>query len=157
VLYAGEPLGSPPIRLVAPRPDEVASAETDERDNDGPWSRWFSSARTGPVVYFSVEDAGRIVGEVFLHDVDPSRREALVGYRIFQPEDRRRGIGTAALGLLIDWARSSGELDSVVAIARSDNEESRRLAERAGFSHVGAAREDAGRVAYRKLLTTDPS
>lgn len=153
MLYDGEPVGAAAIRLVAPRIAEVARAETGETDEYGKWSRWFDAAAgEDTIIYFSVEHKGEIVGEVFLHDIDRARREALVGYRIFEAQRRGTGTGTAALSLLVQWAADCGEVDSLVVIARSDNLASCRLAEHVGFAYTGRAREDAGRAVYRRQL-----
>jgi RimJ/RimL family protein N-acetyltransferase len=154
VYYDGEPVGSGDVRLVRPRPAEVGAAETGERDDYGLWSRWFATAESDDaIIYFSVEAQGDIVGEVFLHDIDPTRSEALVGYRVFNIARRVSGIGTRALGLLVDWSISRGKLDSVVVITRTDNLASRRLAHRLGFSYMGLAREGRERVVYRRRLS----
>lgn len=154
MLYDGDPVGEAEIRLVAPRVPEIVRAETGESDDYGKWSRWCQSAKQDwTIVYFSIEDWGEIVGEIFLHDIDRSRRQALVGYRIFAPERHGKGIGSKALRLLLAWAAGWGEVDELVAIARSDNMASRRLAESTGFSYTGRAREDADRVVYRRVVT----
>src|SRR5206468_832313 len=96
-------------KLVAPRDADVLQVETGEADDWGPWSRWFEAAMTeSTIIYFSVEHDGEVVGEIFLHDIDRVRREALVGYRIFRADQRHRGIGSTALGLLVGWAIETG-------------------------------------------------
>src|SRR2546425_2795193 len=153
MLYAGDAIGDGEVRLVAPRADGVAAAETGEVDDWGEWSRWFVAAhRDSGIIYFSVERNGELVGEFFLHDINWAGREAMVGYRVFDRQQRCMGIGTQALAALVSWAARGGDLDRLIVIARGDNPASRRLAERAGFTYLGAAREDSDRVVYERSL-----
>jgi RimJ/RimL family protein N-acetyltransferase len=153
MLFDGDPIGVFATKLVGPREADVLRAETGEADDSGPWSRWFAAAMTdSTIMYFSVEHEGEVVGEIFLHDIDRARREALVGYRIFRADQRHRGIGSTALRLLVGWATETGGFDTLFALARSDNVASRRIAERAAFLYMGPAREGHDRVVYRRSL-----
>src|SRR4051794_8896956 len=53
------------------------------------------------VVYFSIYQQEKLVGQIFLHDGNSQTGEFLVGYHLFQPEYRGQGIGTSALNLLL--------------------------------------------------------
>jgi RimJ/RimL family protein N-acetyltransferase len=144
VLYTGPALIEGEVRLVAPDVEAVRRAQTDRDD----WSRWLESALTNDsVVYFSVEARGRLVGEIFIHDVVQERFEGMLGYHVFDPE-RGQGIGTAALAALLDWIARETPIRHLFVITHKDNLASRRLVERAGFAYVGPAREDRNRVVY---------
>lgn len=135
MLYDGDPFGRSHVRLVAPQVDEMRRIETGEVDEWGPWSRWFDAARTDEtMIHFAIEDEGDLVGEISLHDIERDQRVALIGYRIFDPTHPGRGIGTAALRLLVEWVTEIGDFDTVFILTRSDNVASRRIAEHAGFA-----------------------
>lgn len=153
-MYAGPPLGDGDVLLTAPDLHALAAVETGEADEGGPWARWRQRAAStdGTIVYFAVEARGRPVGEVFIHDIDASSRSGLVGYRIFDVVDRRSGIATEALGLLVAWIEAQGSLDRLIGIARTDNTASCRLLQRAGFLRLGPAREDARRTVHELIL-----
>jgi RimJ/RimL family protein N-acetyltransferase len=120
----------------------------------GPWSRWHQEAPSNPnIVYFAIERDGRVIGEMFLHDIEPLARQAMVGYRIFDEVDRGQGTGSEALAILVEWVRAAGTLDRLVAITRGDNQRSRHLLERSGFVLRGPAREDTRRVVYELVVT----
>jgi RimJ/RimL family protein N-acetyltransferase len=145
VLYTGPALIEGEVRLVAPDVEAVRRAQTDPDD----WGRWLELARTDDsVVYFSVEARARLVGEIFIHDIVHDRFDGMLGYHVFDPAVRGRGIGTAALAALLDWIARETPLRHVFVITHEDNIPSRRLVERAGFAYVGRAQEDRNRVVY---------
>lgn len=57
-----------------------------------------------------------------------------IGFRV-RPSQRRRGIGTAALGLTLN-AAAQGGLDSVLLVCLQDNLPARRVIRRNGGQHV---------------------
>jgi len=105
--------------------------------------RWIApaSAMNADTRYFSVYEGTRLVGQIFLHDIDARTGEALTGYHLFEPQFRGRGIGTVALALLQRFVVASTSLTRLVIITSEDNYASRRIAEKCGFVFVGPARE----------------
>jgi RimJ/RimL family protein N-acetyltransferase len=147
MLYSDRELSSldSAVRLTTPDVAAVRRAQTDP----GEWGRWLETAiADDSVVYFSITADSELVGEVFLHDIDDDRSEAMFGYHIFDSERRNQGIGRAALRMLFEWTAGETAIRHVFAITREDNTPSRRLIEGAGFSYVGRAREDDHRVVY---------
>ncbi len=70
------------VRIGPPNPSAVRAAPQDE-DVAGSVRRWLSRAQTEENVrYFAVYEGGTLVGQVFLHDIDPVAGEALVGYHL---------------------------------------------------------------------------
>jgi RimJ/RimL family protein N-acetyltransferase len=67
--------------------------------------------------------------------------EGSIGYGV-APWARGRGIATRALRLLADWALSAGGVRRLELTTHADNAASRRVAEKAGFSRVGAVAHD---------------
>jgi RimJ/RimL family protein N-acetyltransferase len=94
------------------------------------------------VYYFSVRWQNRLVGQIILHDVNEHVGEALVGYHLFEPQYRGRGVGTRMLALLQQFVAEETTLRALVAITRDDNVASQRIAQKCGFRHTGAPRED---------------
>ncbi|MEZ4730090.1 MAG: glucose 1-dehydrogenase [Caldilineaceae bacterium] len=99
-------------------------------------------------IYFSIYRAETLVGQLFLHDGDLLRREALIGYHLFQPGLRGQGIGTRALRLLLHYVLQCTIYEQLVIITDESNTASRRLAEKGGFVHTGYAREGAPLICY---------
>jgi RimJ/RimL family protein N-acetyltransferase len=124
----GVRIGPPAVGLLR----EGAAAE---------FSRWFDEAQErDDVCYFSVYSGQVLVGQILPHGRNTG--ETLVGYHIFEPGQRGRGIGTKALTLLKRFVAEQTELRRVVIITSRDNPASRRLARKCGFVHIGAPRED---------------
>src|SRR5713226_7803400 len=61
------------------------------------------------------------IGQIVLRDVDWHAGEAEVGYILFEPHDRGRGIGTKALTLLQKFVIEYIRLTRVMAVTSSDN------------------------------------
>jgi RimJ/RimL family protein N-acetyltransferase len=94
------------------------------------------------ICYFGICHEGRTTGQIFLHDIDGIDKSALVGYHIFDPRDRGRGHGTAALRLLQHHVVTRTDLQRLVIITTRDNLPSRRIALQCGFAERGSSRED---------------
>ena len=147
-VYGGAARLSGPVALTAPRPDALAVALTTAELVDDA-KTWFAQARNEEsVLYFTIEAAGRLVGQIVLHDIDLPLREAMVGYHVFRAEDRGQGYGTAALRGLCAYAAQEMHLRRLVAITSLDNSPSRRRAIKAGFREIGPAREGPHLIAY---------
>ena len=119
--------------LVTPHADDVADSVKE----------WVNRAEVqSDICYFSIEVEGELAGQIFLHDIDLSTGAALVGYHLFEPRWRGRGIGTQALKLLQKYVTADTTLTKLVLITSADNIASRRAAEKAGFTHAGPPLED---------------
>lgn len=108
-LYAGPTLGRGAVRLAtAAQSNAAALADADVRDN---LTEWLAAARRqDDIVYFEIHESERPVGQIFLHDIDPDRGEALIGYHLFRCGQRGCGIGTQALSLLVEYVRAQTDL-----------------------------------------------
>jgi RimJ/RimL family protein N-acetyltransferase len=91
--------------------------------------------------WFVVEHAGEAVGTIALYDLSDDARTAAWGRFAIAPERRGRGIGAAALGLLLEHARDLGvrRLRCEVLAA---NQPADTLYRRLGFVAVGAELHD---------------
>ena len=79
------------------------------------------------------------LGAVIVHSVDRAHRRAEVGFWLV-PAARGRGIGTAAVGLVVDWLFDEGGLERVEMTTTPDNAAVERLAARLGFTREGVLR-----------------
>jgi len=132
-------IGAPDV--VAVRRSQKASASGQAIDPS--IERWLDAAvEREDILYFSIYHQGALVGQIFLHDIDEATGESLVGYHLFEARDRGKRIGTAALRLLQRFIVKETRLIRLIAIASADNAASRRIAEKCGFIHTGAPRED---------------
>jgi RimJ/RimL family protein N-acetyltransferase len=147
VLYGGPDLVEGTVRLHAPDVGAVRHAQTEPDE----WGRWLDLAVIDDsILYFSISQDGRLVGEIFVHDIVPHRLEGMLGYHVFDPARRGEGIGRAALTALLDWIVDQTAIRHIFVITRDDNVRSRRLVEGVGFIAIGRAKEDEHRVVYER-------
>ncbi len=152
-LYAGPPLESDSIALVKPNGGDVSAALA-TADIDESQKGWFEQAQSlEDLLYFSVALGTKLVGQIFLHDMDLDQHEAMVGYHIFDAETRGGGYGAAALDALWLYAFRELGLHRLVIITSLDNAASRRIAEKCGFVEIGPAREGPELIGYERLGT----
>jgi diamine N-acetyltransferase len=81
-----------------------------------------------------------LLGLIDLFDFDPQHRRAGIGIVILK-EHQNNGFASQALGLMRDYAFDHLDLHQVFAHIPSNNGQSRRLFERAGFEHAGTQRD----------------
>jgi RimJ/RimL family protein N-acetyltransferase len=89
---------------------------------------------------FAIVDAdGTFLGLALSPEIDREAQEAELGY-ITAPAARGRGIASAALRLLSDWAFDELGMLRLVLYISVENEASKRVAERAGYVREGVLR-----------------
>ena len=84
-------------------------------------------------------DQDVMLGGVSLYEVRPDQGRAAVGYWL-APEARGRGAATQAVRLLARWAFAELGLARLELTCGPDNEASRQVAERCGFTREGLLR-----------------
>ncbi|MDQ3856430.1 MAG: GNAT family N-acetyltransferase [Chloroflexota bacterium] len=141
-------LSADDVWLAPPDTDAVAAAPVDGDVRESRDHRLSSARTTCGVRYFSVYAGNRLLGQILLHDIYWTAREALVAYHLFRSDDRGRGICTHALVQLQRYVSEHTDLRRLVVITAADNEGSRRVAERCGFQWEGRAREGTDLVVY---------
>ena len=152
-VYRGPPLSRSPISVVQPDHDNVVDALL-VADLTEHQKGWFERAQwEKDCYYFGVRHQGSIAGQIVLHDIDWEAKEAMVGYHLFRSESRGSGWGSAALKALCEYAFGRLVLRRLVAITSYDNVASRRIAAKAGFRELGAAREGPNLVVYEQLAS----
>lgn len=146
------------VTLRAPEPDDVdmlfllenASARCEAGFTSAPASRFeisrYIESYDGDIyaarqlrLIVTERDGGRAVGAVDIADFEPRDRRGFVGIAIAE-DCRRRGLGTAALRLMCDFAAVSLGMHQLAAQVAADNEASRRLFEACGFKACGCMR-----------------
>lgn len=102
-----------------------------------PWHKW----------YLVLEDDGelRLIGIVGLKG-PPVNRTIEIGYSLLETH-HRRGLGTRAVALLLDWCESTGWVDLVVAHTLPGLTSSIRVLEKNGFALCGEGAEP-GTIKY---------
>jgi len=98
-------------------------------------------------VYLGIEtlDAPRLIGVVWLWDVDPRHRRAEVRIVIGEPDTRGRGYGTDAIEALAAYAFEQRAMRKLYAYVHTHNGASRRAFERAGFTLEATLEREAVR------------
>ena len=81
-----------------------------------------------------------VLGSVSLKNISHSMAYAEIGYGIAQAH-HRRGIATAAVGLLVKKVFTETALRKLLAFVHDKNQPSRRVLEKLGFNQKGLLRE----------------
>jgi len=81
------------------------------------------------------------VGLIDLFDFDPKNNRAGIGILIKSPNHRNAGIGTEALGLLINYAFSHLNLNQLYANIDVENQPSLTLFANFGFQKIGIKKQ----------------
>ncbi len=143
-------IGPPAVDAISRAAKAAAFAESVEH--------WLAAARErDDISYLSIYESDNVVGQIFLHDTDQQAMTSLVGYHLFEPRFRDRGIGTAALNLLLELVRSQTNLERLFIITSDDNAASQRVARKCGFVYVGPSREDPAHGMVFELTVTRPT
>ena len=140
--YTGEVYRHENVRIGPPGADVIrqVSKASDAQDEVRHWSA--EAQAREDILYFSIFRDQRTVGQILLHDIDDDTGESLVGYHLFEAHDRGQGIGTQALQLLQTYVMTQTALKKLVIITSRGNLASQGIAQKCGFSYVGASRED---------------
>jgi RimJ/RimL family protein N-acetyltransferase len=85
------------------------------------------------------DETDALLGSIGFVSLDHEERVGELGYWLAR-DARGRGVATRALHLISRWAFDALPVDRISIVAQSDNERSRRLAERAGFTYEGVLR-----------------
>jgi RimJ/RimL family protein N-acetyltransferase len=129
--------------------------------------RWLAGyvagRQDGTRIGFAVVDArtGESLGVAFAPTIEPEAATAELGYAVL-PEARGRGVATAALRLLTEWALSELRAERLELRISVDNGASKRVAERCGYVREGVLRSLFVRRGVREdtevwsRLPTDP-
>jgi diamine N-acetyltransferase len=119
---------------------------------------WTPSARLGPEAFrrkferrieepeddrvtFAIEWEARFVGYIELALIDRREARAAVGIVIGDRSAWRRGVGSGAVRILLDYGFTVMGLERIYAEVYDYNQASRRLFERVGFAHEGVLRQ----------------
>lgn len=106
------------------------------------WCERLADWSDGDHATFTVLDTGRLVGTVSLHKIDHDRGGAEMGYRV-APWARGRGVATASVRVVTDWAFARLGLRRVQLFHAVANEASCRVAVKAGYPVEGTLRSGA--------------
>ena len=101
------------------------------------WSGWDGS--TSPVWGVFDADAAGLLGTISLFDIDMRNTSAEIGYRV-APWARGKGVATAALQSVADWAFGTLGLTRLQLLHGLENAASCRVAQKSGFRLEGVLR-----------------
>ena len=128
------------------RPDVMQDMDRAVRPSADEHRRYVAAAIASErAVYLGIEtlDAPRLIGVVWLWDVDPRHRRAEVRIVIGEPDTRGRGYGADAIETLAAYAFEQRALRKLYAYVHAHNGASRRAFERAGFTLEATLERDA--------------
>jgi len=121
--------------------------------------RWFAQFEeskwwTDEFKLFLVTDrAGRRLGQVNVYKASHSYDGWELGYRIYRPEDRRKGYTSEAVKICTAYLFEKEPIARVQILLDPGNQGSRRVAEKAGYTLEGTLRHaHFDRGEYRDLL-----
>jgi ribosomal-protein-alanine N-acetyltransferase len=86
------------------------------------------------------DHAGNRLGYVNYYKSSHSYQGLEIGYRIFRPEDRGRGVMGEAIPLFVAYLFEAKPIERIQALAHPENRASCRLLERSGFTFEGTVR-----------------
>jgi RimJ/RimL family protein N-acetyltransferase len=87
-----------------------------------------------------VNSAGEILGHIEFFKTVNYLDEYELSYQIYEKEQRGKGVMTEAVDLMVRYLFESKRMNRIRLVIHPDNAASRRLAEKCGFQHEGAAR-----------------
>jgi RimJ/RimL family protein N-acetyltransferase len=140
--HTGFPYVDGEISIGAPAVEQIRQAEMDEEVRGSVEHYLATAPVTDGEYYFCIFAGETPVGQMLLHDINWSTGESLIGYALFRPAWRGRGIGTRALRLLQQFVVAQTALTRLFIITSVDNHASQALARKCGFQWIGSARED---------------
>ena len=89
--------------------------------------------------FAALGDEGEFLGLALVPRIEREAQTAELGY-IVAPAARGRGVATATLGLLTEWAFAELDMLRLELLIESSNEPSKRVAERNGYRREGVLR-----------------
>ena len=129
---AEQEIGRTPGFLVS-QPDELSP---------GAFASLIATLTDGSGCYVVAEDDGRIVGHALLRPMELRAISHVFRLTIAVHHGHSgRGIGTAIMSALADWARRTPGVEKVELTVRSTNSSARRLYEKFGFVEEGRFRK----------------
>ena len=103
-------------------------------------ARYLRGAEDGTCEGFAIVDqADAFLGLALAPAIDREARTAELGY-VISPEARGRGVATAALARLTDWAFAELAVVRLELVISVENAASKRVAERCGYAFEGVLR-----------------
>ena len=121
--------GDPDIALWNPVPPEPSVATA---------RRWISGVADRTAQRLSIDgvidvpSAGGVVGEVGLSSFNPAHKGAIIGYWLL-PAGRGKGLATAAVAAISEWAHVTVGLEAIVARCHPSNPASDAVVARVGY------------------------
>lgn len=112
------------------------------RADEEAWVERVMASETERVFSVHAADDGRYLGQVGLHQIFWRSRVGRLSAIIATRDDMGRGLGSAALARLLDFAFDEEKLHKVWLMVFHHNERSRRTYERLGFVEEGRLREE---------------
>ena len=91
-----------------------------------------------------------VLGHVEFFETVNYLDEIELSYIIYSPDDAGRGIATEAVTLLSGYLFDAKKINRIRLVIHPDNQASRRVAEKAGFTYEGVARG----ASYTRVATT---
>lgn len=107
------------------------------------WQDWFDAHNVDNHPLFVAEEAGAVTGYVSLSSYrEKEAYRSTVELSIYiAPEHRGKGVATALMEFILDYARGDEETHMVVSVITSGNEASERLHRKFGFTFCGTIQE----------------
>ena len=98
----------------------------------------FWGKEEGMLVIVSPQD--EILGHIEFYKTVNYLDEFELSYQVYQPERRRQGLMSEAVPLMVRYLFETKPVNRIRLVIHTDNQASRRLAEKCGFRHEGTAR-----------------
>ncbi len=86
-------------------------------------------------------DNDEVIGNISLNRIDYVNRKATLGILIGEDENRNKGYGTEAIGLILEFAFKYLNLNSVFLTYLECNSRARKCYDKVGFKEIGRRRK----------------
>lgn len=103
---------------------------------------WARGQATNPHAWI-IEVAGRLIGEIKLHSISAQDRRASMAIAIYDPQQLGKGLGSAAIRLLLHHAFTELNFHRIGIRVLAYNERAIRAYQKCGFVVEGRERETA--------------
>ncbi len=108
-----------------------------------PEKDWVKAEQTGNNCFLSIVslETEALIGNISLNNINYKDRTATLGIMIGKDENRSKGYGTEAIGLLLDFAFNYLNLNNVGLTLLECNTRAKKCYEKAGFKEYGRRRK----------------
>ena len=107
------------------------------------WEQWFYAHNVGNHPLFVAEIDGKVAGYTSFSSVrEKEAYKSTVELSVYiSPDFRRQGVATALMQYILDEAKKSDDIHTIVSVITDGNDASQKLHQKFGFEFCGTIKE----------------